>query len=62
MGHSLVFSRPYSPVLELRPSGEHSKNMCSKDGLMHGIRSTYQEFRKVKIGWKLTPSSHFQER
>jgi len=60
MGYSLVFGRSYSPVLDLRPSGEQSKGMCSKYGPLYGIGSTSQEFEKVEIGEELTPSSHFQ--
>ena len=40
MGHSLDFSRPYSPVLDLRTSGEQNKGKCSKYGQTHGIGST----------------------
>jgi len=60
MGHSLVSSRPYSPVLDLRPSAKQSKDMCLKYGLMHSTGNTYQESRKVDIGWKVILSSCFQ--
>ena len=49
MGHSLVSSRPYPPVLDLRPTGELSKDSCSKYRLMYGIGSTYQELGKVGL-------------
>ena len=60
MGHSLVFGRPCSPVLGLRPSGEQSRDMCSKYDPTRGIGSTLQESGKVGIVVELILSSYFQ--
>jgi len=57
MGHYLVFGRRYSPVFSLKASGEQSKAVCSKYDPMHGIGSTSQEFKKVRIVRELTISS-----
>ena len=54
MGHSLVFGRSYSLVLDLRLTGERSKGMYSNCDLMHGIGSKSQRFGKVRIGGELT--------
>ena len=60
MGHSLVFDKPCSPILSLRPSGEKSRDMCSKYDPPHGIGSTFQESGKVGIIVELILSSYFQ--
>jgi len=59
MGHSSVFSWPYSLVPDLRLSGEQSKGMFLKYDSLHGIGSTSRESRKVGIVGELIPSLCF---
>jgi len=61
MGHSLVFGRPCSPILDLRPSGVQSKGIYLKYDPLQDIGSTSLESRKIGIVGELTPSSCFQE-
>jgi len=61
MGHSLVFGRSYSLVLDLRPSGEQRKSMCKKYDTMHGIGITSREFGKVGIVRELTLHHVFKD-
>ena len=49
MDNCLVFGRPCSPVLSLRPIGEQCKGTYSKYDPTYGIGSTTQESRKFRI-------------
>jgi len=62
MGHSLVYVRLHSLVLELRPSSEQSKGMCSKYDPTYDIKSTSRVPGKVGIVGELTSLSFFQGR
>jgi len=54
MGYSLVSARPYSPVIDVRSSGEQSKGTCSKYNPVRGIESCSSLYRWVSKGIQLS--------